>query len=157
MKIKSILFVFTASLFLLNSCKKDSTAPSTPTPEQMLTKGLWKMDEITFAQVNTSGGGIAYYYKHGVTGNIANLDNESILFNINNTGTFTLGSTIAPITWGFTDAAKTKIQWIITYSPGNTLTVNWNNVTITDTKLQYGENYTTSGGVTSVGVATQIH
>jgi len=115
------------------------------------------MDEIRYSQVNTSGGGATYYYKRGVTGNISNLDNESVQFATNNTGTFTLGTTISPITWQFTNADKTDLQWVINYSPGNTQTVNWNNVTITASALSYGEYYTATGGVGSIGIATQTH
>ena len=150
-------FILASSLLLIDSCKKDNTVVTSSTPEELLTKSLWKMDEIRFSQVNTSGGGATYYYKHGVTGNVGSLDNASVLFAANNTGTFTLGTTVAPFTWEFTNAEKTKIQWVITYSPGNTLTVNWENVRLTGTTMNLGEYFTTSGGITSIGIATYIH
>jgi hypothetical protein len=157
MKIKTNLFILCASFFLLNSCKKDDTTPPAATPEELLTKSLWKIDEIRYAQVNTSGGGASYYYKRGITPNIGGLDTESLLFATNNTGTYTYGTTTAPFTWQFTDAGKTKIQWIITYSPTNILTVNWENVAVTANTLKYGEYFTTSGGITSIGLGTHVH
>jgi len=151
------LFIFFGSVCLFIACKKDSTPAPTSTPEELLTKSLWKLNEIRYSQVNTSGGGATYYYKRGTTANISNFDNESLLFAANNTGSFTLGSTTSPITWQFTDGEKTKIQWVITYSPGNTLTVNWDNVKITSTTVSYGEYYATSTGITSIGVGSHAH
>jgi hypothetical protein len=163
MKIKAIAFTtLLASLLLLNSCTKDkndttTTTPPPPTPEELLTKSSWNVNEERWSQTTISGGGTAYYYKRGTTGNIAGLDNANVVFAANKTGTFTLGTTVAPITWQFTDAGKTKIQWVITYSPGNTQIVNWENVTITTTELHLGEYYTASGGITSVAIATYAH
>jgi hypothetical protein len=158
MKRTTSIFILSTFLFLVNSCKKDdNTTSSSSTPEELLTKSLWKINEIRYSQVNTSGGGATYYYKRGTTGNVSDFDNENILFAANNTGTFTLGTTVAPITWQFTDAEKTKIQWVITYSPGNTQTVYWENVKITATNVTYGEYYTTSGGITSIGIGTHMH
>jgi hypothetical protein len=158
MKIKASPIILVVTVFLFNSCKKndDSTTPP-PTPEELLTKSSWNVNEERWSQVSTAGGGATYYYKRGTTGNIGELDNGSLVFATNNTGTFTLGSTVAPITWQFTDAGKTKIQWTITYSPGNTQTVNWENVTITTTELHLGEYFTTSGGLTSLAIATYTH
>src|SRR4030095_14850530 len=107
MKTKTILFFLLCSLFF--SCKKDNDV-STPTSDELLTKSPWKLNEIRYSQVNTSGGGATYYYKRGVTGNLGNFDNTSVLFASNNTGTYTLGSTTSPITWQFVNPEKTKIQ-----------------------------------------------
>src|SRR5258705_13668863 len=121
MKRNNTLLLFIVSLFLLYSCKKseDNTSPTPPTPEELLTKSSWKINELRYEQVNASGTGAIYYYKRGTTGNIGNFDNENIVFVNNNTGTFTLGSTVAPITWQFTNTEKTKLQLTINYSSGN--------------------------------------
>jgi hypothetical protein len=154
--IKTLSILLTA-FFLFSGCKKNNDNSSGSTPEGLLTKSPWRINELRFSQVNTSGGGTIYYYKRGTTGNLSDFDNHSILFNSNNTGTFTYGlTTSAPFTWQFTNAEKTKIQWIITYSPTNILTVNWENVTITDSEIRLSE-YWTNTGITSVGFGNYLH
>jgi hypothetical protein len=160
MKNKLSFFILLALSLAIFSCKKNDSTPVTPTPptpEQMLSSSSWKIDELRFSQVNTSGGGTAYYYKRGVTGNISNFDNENILFLASNTGTYTLGSSNYPITWQFTNAEKSKLQFIVTYSPTSSMTVFWENVVLTSTTLKYAEYYTTTTGITSLGSGTRIH
>ena len=157
MKSLLITAILILSIFL-NSCKKDSdNTPAAKTKEEMLTTGIWKIDELRFSQVNTSAGGATYYYKHGITANIANMDNENIQFQANNTGSYTLGAVTSPLVWSFANSEKTKMQFTITYSPTNILTVNWENVTVSETALKYSEYYTTSTGITSIGIGTRIH
>ena len=158
MKSRSLLPLVFASIVILFSCTKDSdTTPPAETPEQLLTKSEWKMDELRYIQANTAGGGTAYYYKKGMTSNIANLDNEKVVFATNNTGTHTLGSTNSPLTWQFINPEKTKLQFIITYSPSNQLTLNWENIVMTSTNIKYAEYYTTSTGITSLASGTRVH
>ena len=158
MKSRSLLPLLCASIVVLFSCTKDSdTTPPPETPEQLLTKSEWKIDELRYSQVNTAGGGTAYWYKKGMTANIGNLDNYKIVFAANNTGTHTLGSTSSPFTWQFVNPEKTKLQFVITYSPTNQLTVNWENITLTSTYFKYAEYYTTNTGITSLGSGTQVH
>lgn len=158
MKSKSLLSLVCASIVILFSCKKDSdTTPPSETPEQLLTKSEWKMDELRYSQVTTAGGGTAYYYKKGMTANIGNFDNLKFVFATNNTGTYTLGSTNAPLTWQFINPEKTKLQFIITYSASNQLTVNWENIVLTSTSIKYAEYYTTNTGITSLASGTQVH
>jgi hypothetical protein len=158
MKSRSLLSLVCASIVILFSCKKDSdTTPPSETPEQLLTKSEWKMDEVRYSQVNTANQGTAYYYKKGVTTNVGNLDTYRLVFAANNTGTITLGSTIAPLTWQFTNPEKTKLLWIITYSPTNQQTVNWENIAITSTNIKYAEYFTSNTGITHLGSGTQVH
>lgn len=158
-RISSITLVLFFLTLLATSCKKDSDSNQTtnPTPEQLLTSSAWKIDELRWMQYNSSNIGASYYYKKGVTSNIANLDNENILFSGNNIGTYTLGSSSYPITWQFTNPDKTKLQFIITYSPGNTLSVNWENIFLSSTLLRYSEYYTTNTGIVSLASGSRIH
>ncbi|MBC7849556.1 MAG: hypothetical protein H7Y31_07465 [Chitinophagaceae bacterium] len=160
--VKRLLVLSLISVFLLSACSKDDDTPPVPveTPEQLLVKAAWKVEEIRYMQTNSNGGGADYYYKRGVTGNVSNLDNESVRFDANGVGSYTVGATTSPIVWQFSNADKTRLTWTINYSGQPAMTVNWENIVISATSLRYAEYFTTVvGGVTvkSLGSVTRIH
>ena len=158
MKNKISVILICLGFILTTSCSKDEDpTPPAETAEQLLTKSAWKIDELRWNQVNTSGGGSAYYYKRGTTGNISNLDNESVLFTTSGTGTYTLGNVSSPLAWQFNNSEKTKITFIITYAVGSPLTVYWENMVLSSTTLRYSEYFTTSAGINSLASGTRTH
>jgi hypothetical protein len=135
---------------LITACSKDNDPdPSTKTPEEILTSSPWKVDEIRFLQNNTF-----YYYKRGVTGNIAGLDTESITFKADKTGTYIAGPDTYTLTWDFVDVSKTKLRYIVNYP--TPVTINWENIKFSNTLLDYTEYYTRSG-VNTIASARRIH
>ena len=146
MKNKYYILLFV--LFAFISCSKDDTTTSL-SQEQILTSGVWKIDEIRFLS------GTFFYYKRGNTsGNTANFDTESVQFNADHTGSYIAGGVTYPVTWSYADATKTKLTFTIAYS--TPLVVNWENIVYTDTSIQYTEYYNRNG-VLSLGVATRKH
>ncbi len=157
MKNKISIILFCLGFLVISSCSKDDDPTPSETPEQLLTKSLWKIDELRWNQVNTSGGGAAYWYKRGTTANLSNLDNENVLFATNGTGTYTLGAVSSPLIWQFTNPEKTKMTWTISYAVGSPLTVNWENIVLSSTTLRYAEYFTTSTGINSLSSGTRTH
>jgi hypothetical protein len=146
--------VFLILLFsIISSCSKDETTPTTPTTlteEQILTSGIWKVDEIRFMTSNQF-----LYYKRGATsGNTANFDTESIKFNADHTGTYIAGGITYTLTWAFVDAAKTKLTFTISYA--TPLIVNWEHIIWKETSIQYSEYYNRTGTL-SFGAGIRIH
>lgn len=122
-------------LFVATACKKDKDTPS-KSAEEYLTAHAWKPNEIRAMQ-----GGSSYYYKRGGTSTAGfNLDNESILFKADGTGTYTgTGGNSVPLTWTFTNTAKTRLTW--TANLGSPTTVSWEINTLNDNLLRYDEYY----------------
>lgn len=148
--------------FVITSCTKEKIVETIkevekivylPTPgvnkDSVLTAKNLQLDEIRFLQNNTQ-----YYYKRGATGNTANFDTEYIKFNSNNTGTYVAGGVTYTLTWNWIDQAKTKLQYIVSYSPA--LTVTWEQLQFTNNSLAYAEYYNKSG-MQSMGYAVRKH
>jgi len=117
--------------------------------DSVLTADTLKLEEIRFLQSN-----IQYYYKRGASGNTANFDSEFIKFNANNTGVYVDGGINYTLTWNWIDQAKTKLQYIVSYSPA--LTVTWEQLQFTNNSLAYAEYYNRSGNQ-SMGYAVRKH
>jgi hypothetical protein len=149
------------SVLILVSCTKEKIVEKevekivyVPAPgvnkDSVLTADTLKIEEIRFLQGNTQ-----YYYKRGASsGNTANFDTEYIKFNTNNTGTYVAGGITYTLTWNWVDAAKTKIQYIVSYSPA--LTVIWDQLQFTNNSLAYAEYYNRTGSQ-SMGYAVRKH
>jgi hypothetical protein len=118
-----------------SSCKKSSSGK---TPEQLLTANTWKM-------MKDSGtlGTNAWYYVRGGSSNTVNLDNDSIRFNLNNTGVYHANGTSQNFSWNFTNSTKTELSWVVDLSSVTTIT--WNIQTLNATTLTYIETYDESG------------
>lgn len=135
------LFVIVACFITISCSKDDDNEPATTptkTPEQLLTANAWKPNELRAIQDGT-----AYYYKRGTTVSPNyNLDNESILFRADKTGSYTgtEGNTY-PFTWEFTNAEKTKLTWVLQVSP-NPITIYWEINILKEGYLRYDEHYT---------------
>ena len=114
------------------SCEKDSDTPPNKTPEEILTANSWKIEKI-----RTLRNGAYYLYQRGSAN--AELDNEYITFNTDHTGTYIAndGAQSAIPSWNFVDAAKTQLQFTISFS--TPLIVNWENLQLTTTNIKYGE------------------
>ncbi len=112
MKITVLLSSALLSLFLLQSCSKDSDDVG-KSKEALLTQHTWKMEEITQVENNTQ-----IYYKRGGSTNTNSFDNDKITFLAAGTGTYspTPGETFN-ITWQFTNMEKTAMNIVITFSP----------------------------------------
>jgi len=155
MKMSRFITFTLISIFFIaisNSCKKDKTSdnttPSTKSPEELLSANAWKIEKIRTLQ-----NGSFYYYQRGTSNH--DLDNESINFKTDHTGTYTGpdGTEYAISSWNFIDDQKTQIQYLIEFSAP--LQVNWDNVALTSTSLRYGE-YHNLGGVNTLSVAKRI-
>ena len=160
MRLFSLLLL--ASIFYLTSCTKEKIVETIkevekivylPTPgvnkDSVLTTNTLKIEEMRFLQGNTQ-----YYYKRGAVGNTANFDTESIKFNANGTGTYIAGGINYSITWIWTNTAKTKLEYIISYSPG--LVVIWDQLQFTNNTLAYAEHYNRNNSQ-SMGYAVRKH
>jgi hypothetical protein len=149
-KIPLALAILTLFTLFITACSKDNDPdPTTKTPEEILTSSAWKIDEIRFLQNNTF-----YYYKRGVTANVAGLDNESITFKADKTGTYIAGPETYTLTWDFVDVNKTKLRYIVNYT--TPVTINWENIKYSETLLDYSEYYTRNG-VNTISNARRIH
>jgi hypothetical protein len=117
--------------------------------DSVLTAKTLQLEEIRFLQNN-----MQYYYKRNATGNTANFDTEYIKFNTNNTGSYVAGGITYTLTWNWIDQAKTKLQYVVSYSPA--LTVTWEQLQFTNNSLAYAEYYNKSG-MESMGYAVRKH
>jgi hypothetical protein len=145
---------------VITSCKKETIkevevikeviAPVVPiNKDSVLTTTSLKVDEMRFLQNNT-----VYYYKRGASGNSANFDTESIKFNSNNSGTYNAGGINYTFTWNWIDAAKTKLQYTVSYSPA--LTITWDQLQFTNNSVSYTESYNRNGS-NSLGYGIRKH
>jgi len=137
MQKKYLILALAAIAILLcdNACKKSSSGK---TPEQLLTANTWKM-------MKDSGtlGTTPYYYVRGGSSNTVNLDNDSIRFSLNNTGTYYANGMNLPFTWNFSNSAKTELTWVVDLTSVTTIT--WNIQTLNSATLTYIETYDQSG------------
>src|ERR1700691_4567503 len=112
-------FILTLSaitiLICISSCKKSSSGK---TPEQLLTANTWKMMKDS-GTLGTS----PFYYVRGGGSNTANLDNDSIKFNLNNTGVYFTDGMNVNITWNFSNTAKTDLTWVVDLT--SVTTISW--------------------------------
>lgn len=165
MKLRIICFcALAAGILAFSSCKKTLTEIRTlrdtvintimiPPPvvnkDSVLTATTLKLEEFRFMQNNT-----VYYYKRGATGNTANFDTETIKFNANGTGTYVAGGITYSLTWNWVDAAKTKIQYVVSYNPA--LTITWEQMSFTNTSVSYTETYNRNG-TNTIGYGLRKH
>lgn len=126
---------FLIVLFSL-SCKKETTSKSA---EELLISNAWKASEVRGQIANNP-----VYYKRGASGNSINLDNESILFKGDGTGTYTDNNMgISSFTWSFTNPEKTKLTWNVQFTPA--ATIYWEIITLKEGSLKYVEYYNQGG------------
>jgi len=139
------------SVVVLASCKKDSTSSGVPskTIEQLLTENAWKADEIRVQLSNNT----VSYYKRGQSTNTGNYDSDSIKFEANNTGIYYYLGNQYTTTWNFVNSDKSKITLIINYS--TPLTINLENINITQTYFKYAQ-YSTDGGISYLASGTRV-
>lgn len=147
----SILIAF--SFFNAGFTKEHvNTAPRTPQailPSDVLTGKKWQPAELRALETNTT-----YYYKRGTAGKW-NLDDEYVLFNKDMTGTYGDASGITyPLTWSFRNSKKTALRFIIQYSIP--LTVNWEGMIYSSTKIVYTQYLTRSNGTNSLASGYRI-
>jgi hypothetical protein len=136
-----VILISLPLLILTNSCKKENTETS-QTPEQLLTANTWKPSELRAVEGNT-----AYYYKRGTTSDPKyNLDNESILFNLDKTGSYTgTDGKTYPFTWTFTNDSKTNLTWTVHFTSTTTTNIYWEISTQKTGLIRYDEYYTNNG------------
>ncbi len=137
-----------ATIILLYSCKKDEVEPVSRTIEELLTSKTWKADELRIQLSNNT----TQYYKRGVSGNT--YDSDSLKFTNSNTGTYYFSGSAYPITWNFTDAAKSKMTVVINQPP-TPLTVYLENIHITETYFKYSQ-YNLGSGLTYMASGTRV-
>lgn len=151
-----------SAIILLASCTKERVIETIkevdkivyqPMPgvnkDSVLTADTLKLEEIRFVQANTQ-----YYYKRGASGNNANFDTEYIKFNINNTGVYFAAGITYTITWNWMNAEKTRLQYIVSYSPA--LIVTWDQLQFTNNSLAYAEYYNRNNNL-SMGYGVRRH
>jgi hypothetical protein len=107
-------------------------------PEEILTSTTWQIEELRFLQNNTP-----YYYKQGVTGNVAGLDHESITFNSDHTGIYIAGENKFRLQWEFVDEEKTELQYVL--EEATPLLITWENLKLDGNRLEYTEYYNREG------------
>ena len=131
MRIKSYLLAFVASVLLLQGCLKDDSDTVVATKEELLTHHTWKMEELTQVENNTQ-----IYYKRGGTTNTQNFDNDKITFLVDGTGTYSpTPSQNFNITWEFTNASKTQMNIVITFSPSLITTLKCTELELTQKRF----------------------
>jgi len=141
----SLTFLLIPAFFY--SCEKDSDTPPSKTPEEILTANSWKIQQIRTLRVNTY-----YLYQRGSAN--TELDNEYITFNTDHTGTYIANDGVqsAIPSWNFVDAAKTQLQFTISFS--TPLVVNWENLQFTTSSIKYGEYHILNGN--NMSIVTRI-
>lgn len=113
----------------------------------MLTERTWKADEIRIQLSNNT----TTYYKRGVSGNT--YDSDSLKFGINNTGFYYYSGSAFNTTWNFTDTGKTKMIIVINQPP-TPITINLENVTLTETSFRYAQYFT--GAVSYLAAGSRV-
>jgi hypothetical protein len=141
MKIKApILAALGICLLFLQSCLKDDSYVVPVSKEELLTHHAWKLEELTQVENNTQ-----IYYKRGGLSNTNNLDDDRITFLADGTGTYSpTTSENYNITWEFTDASKTKMDIVITFSPTLITTLKCTELEITEREFFCVTNYLNS-------------
>ncbi len=115
--------------------------PITADPLTLLTQHLWKIDELRGVTGNT-----ADYYKRGGNTNTVNFDNNyEIKFNADGTGYNQVNGQNSPLSWSYTNPDRTSLT--ITFQGS---TINWENIAVRNTVLQYTE-YFVNGGANALG------
>jgi len=131
MRIKSYLLAVLVVASLLQSCTKDDSDVDTATKEELLTHHTWKMEELTQVENNTQ-----IYYKRGGTTNTNNFDNDKITFLVDGTGTYSPTPTQNfNITWEFTNASKTSMNIVITFSASLITTLKCTELELTENRF----------------------
>ncbi len=148
---KTKLALFSLMILIIGGCKKESTdpTPTTATIEQLLTAKTWKAEEIRSQLSNNT----TQYYKRGGSSNTANYDSDSLKFNTNNTGTYYFNGTATATTWNFTNAEKSKMTIVISYTP-TPLTINWEYINVAENTLKYTQY--PSAGISYLASATRV-
>ena len=131
MKIKSYLAALLASTLLLQACMKDDSNVDMPSKEVLLTHHTWKMEELTQVENNTQ-----IYYKRGGTTNTHNFDNDKITFLADGTGNYSpTPAQNFNITWEFTNASKTQMNIVITFSASLVTTLKCTELQLTQDRF----------------------
>jgi len=138
MKIKApILAALGFSLILFQACLKDDSDTVVISKEEILTHHTWKIEELNQVENNAQ-----IYYKRGGLSNTNNLDDDKITFLADGTGSYSpTSSENYDITWEFTDATKTQMDIIITFSPSLITTVKCMELDITERRFFCVANY----------------
>jgi hypothetical protein len=125
----------------LTVIQKDTiTIKDTTLTTAILTANSWK--EL---KVKAELGGNFLSYTRGGSGNTIPLDNLSITFNSNGSGTYVDNSgVVSTFTWSFTDATNSTIIWYWNNAVPATV-VTWENIVYKNASISYTEFYTYSG------------
>lgn len=120
------------------TCRKSVSAENA---EQILTGRTWTPFKA-YAEVDRS----VYNYHRGVRVEPDyNLDNESITFYSNGTGSYTgTDGYKYSFTWQFTNANKTKLVWDVNFGAYPTR-IYWSIKKLSSTELEYDEEYERDG------------
>jgi hypothetical protein len=139
------IFMLMASLQIsVSSCGKETVTDTILLPSKdtsfsfaLLTGSTWKLQEIRGVTGNKP-----YYYLRGNYEFITqSFDNEYIVFNADNTGTYyDNGGTGTPMTWKFEDTTFTKLQYTIPF-PSGTVVAHWEHIVYKNGGIRYGEYY----------------
>ena len=147
MRIKSYVLALLPALLLLQACTKDDSHVDVATKEELLTHHTWKMEELTQVENNTQ-----LYYKRGGASNTHNFDNDKITFLVDGTGNYSpTPAENYGITWEFTDAAKTRMNIIITFSPSIITTLKCTELEITEQRFFCVTNFTNASNQPVMG------
>ena len=121
---------------LLVSCSKDKD--DAKSKETLLTQHSWKMEEITQVENN-----VQIYYKRGGASNTNNFDNDKITFLANGTGTYSPTTAQSfNITWEFTNAQKTTMNIVISFSASLITTLKCSELELSENSFFCVTNFT---------------
>ena len=137
MKINAPITAALAFLLFLQACLKDDSHTPVVSKEEMLTHHTWKLEELSQVENNA-----LIYYKRGEAGNTHNLDDDKITFHTDGTGNYS--PTTAEnygLTWEFTDASKTRMDIVISFSPSIITTLKCTELEITERRFFCVTNY----------------
>ena len=138
MKIKApILAALGFSLILFQACLKDDSDTVVVSKEEILTHHAWKIEELNQVENNNQ-----IYYKRGGASNTNNFDNDKLTFLMDGTGNYSpTPAENYGITWEFTDASKTRMDIVITFSPSIITTLKCTELEITERRFFCVANY----------------
>ena len=113
--------------------------PATRVIAKVLADSVWQAAEVRALENN-----VPYYYLRGQV-NSWNLDQEYVLFKTDFSGTYgDANGNAYPMTWSFADTGKVSVQFIIQYP--TPLTVNWENMIYTDSRLYFTQYFVRPDG-----------
>ena len=147
MKTRILMIAFLALTLFLQACLKDDSHTVTTSKVELLTHHPWKIEELTQVENN-----VQINYKRGGSANTHNFDEDKLTFLEDGTGSYSpTPSESFGITWEFTNAEKTRMDIVITFTPALITTLRCSEVEITERRFFCVMNYSNASGQPVLG------